>query len=671
MANPSEVEAQVRFALSRLPARNANHEFEHICRNLAQQFICSHVLPATGPVSAGGDQGRDFETFRTYLREELGPHGAFLGLVSDGTIAFVCTTQASDVPSKLRQDIDKVCASGHPVHEIRAFTLESVPVGIRHKLQSETQESYGVRLECHDAESIANLLARQQGFWIAEQFLSIPAELRPEVPDIDGDLSAEYVERRCRWRAKGSPNPTLGDFIDLKAGLRNAIYQQEARGDFPFWLGLLRRLLASPELPANIRQRARYELVVVTFRVTHDFRPVDEVARAYLDESLNESEPARLEDASTLLSYANSAVRARVTSFEPAELIDWNNRLTRRIQDLVDDSTPHSRASLLFALGYLGMHPTLKATEIQYWSDEAQVLERWEQGGGSSNWAYATMPDDFVLTDVSQTLSAWTKLIKSLEETPLFPIQNLADLLQLLVPLWSTQPEWRELLDLVDGAVGERQGKHAIAGRARDRAMKLLCAGHRLGALEEFHRAKIDWWSGETVRGSLLAMILIARLYLQLWLPQASKNYALAVAYIAASRGDDELADLVPAGLLMAASADFAAGAWCSATELYELGLIAQHDFIEDGTDWEKHKEVEDAFMNLAYVTACARMVDSDLVASVNATTARLGAQGLIKDAINVLNAEDEEFWEYLGDKGLVARPFTDLGGMHYIRFSL
>ena len=133
-------------------------------------------------------------------------------------------------------------------------------MGTRHKLQSETQESYGVRLEVHDAESIANLLARPNGFWIAERFLSIPAEIRPDA-EIDGDLSAEYVERRRRWREKGSPYPTLGDFIDLKAGLRNTIFDQEARADLPFWLGLLRQFLANPDLPTHIRQRARYELV--------------------------------------------------------------------------------------------------------------------------------------------------------------------------------------------------------------------------------------------------------------------------------------------------------------------------------------------------------------------------------------------------------------------------
>ena len=113
------------------------------------------------------------------------------------------------------------------------------------------------------------------------------------------------------------------------------------------------------------------------------------------------------------------------------------------------------------------------------------------------------------------------------------------------------------MLDLADEVVGERSGKHILAARARDRAVKLLRAGRILDALEEFHKAKIEWWTGETVRGSLLSMIFIARLYLELRLPQASKSYALAVAYIAALKRDETLADLVPAGLLMAASADF------------------------------------------------------------------------------------------------------------------
>ena len=671
MANPANVETLIRFALSQLPEQNAHHVFEHICRHLTGQFICSNVLPATGPVSAGGDQGRDFETFRSYLRKELGPHGAFIGLVSEGTVAFICTTQADGLPRKLRQDIKKVCASGHLVHEIRAFTLEPVTVASRHKLETETQELYDVRLELHDAESIANLLARPEGFWIAEQFLSIPAEVRPEPADIEPDISADYIERRRRWREKGSPNPTLGDFIDLKAGIRETVFHEEARDDFPFWLGLLRQLLAIPDLPIHIQQRARYELVVTTFCGTREFRTVDNVARAYLDESLNEIEPARLGDACALLLYAHTAVRYGLSSFSPAELGDWNARLTNRIQELATCEAPHRRASLLFTLGHLGVHPTLTEADIHDLSDESQILEGPAENNDPSTLAdTSSMRADQALTNAPLALSAWTKLMDNIDETPLFSIQELADILQLLVPLWSDQAEWRELLDRVDEAVGKRSGQVAIVARARDRALKLLQAERHLDALEELHRAKIDWWSGETIRGSLLSMVIIARLYLELWFPHASKSYALAVAYIAASEGNEDLADLVSAGLFMAANADFAVGAWCSAMELYELGLIAQLELIEDGADWEKHREIEQVVMNVAYITTCAKAVDAELAELVDATTERIGVREIIEEAVDGLNLDDKEFWKSFGDIGLIDLPFADLGESRRIHFA-
>ena len=669
MSNPSVVEAQVLFALSQLPTRNGHHEFEHICQYLAQQFICSNILPATGPVSAGGDQGRDFETFRTYLRDELGPYGAFLGLVSEGTMAFICTIQANDLLGKLRRDIKKVCTSGHLVHEIRAFTLESVPVGTRHKLETETQESYGVRLEFHDARSIANLLARPSGFWIAEQYLSIPAEIRPPV-DIDSDLPADYVERRNRWRVKDCPDPTLGEFVDLKSGLRTSTFHKEARGDLPFWLGLVRHILANPEVPAYIQQRARYELVVATFRGMIEFRPVDDVARTYFNVSLSESDPALLEDASTLLMFTNTAVRAGLSSLMAAELDNWNIQLTKRIQDLIAFETPHRKASLLYSLGFLGIHPRPTETDNPDPRLRFLILEYRDHGGDPTKSASFSFRHDLVFTDASIALLAWTELMENLEETPLFPIKTMADILQLLVPLWSNQPEWRKLLDIVDKAVSQRLGKNAIAARARDRAIMLLRDERHLDALEEFHRVKSDWWSGETVRGSLLAMIIIARIYLELRLPQASKSYALAVSYIAASKGDEELTDLIPAGLLMAANADFIAGAWCSATELYEQGLTAQYNLVENGVDFEDHPEVQGALMNLTYISACTRIVDPVLAASIDLTTARLGALDIIKDGIDVLNADHEEFWKSFGEGELVARPFADLGEKRYLRFS-
>ena len=388
---------------------------------------------------------------------------------------------------------------------------------------------------------------------------------------------------------------------------------------------------------------------------------------------MSESEPARLLDAGALLMYANTAVRWGVTSLTPAELRNWNKGLATRTEGLlaeVQSDTPHRRASLLDAIGYLGLHPALWDTNFPASSPESYTRDHQDQAFELPDVAEPELPEDFVLADLSRTLSAWTELLDNLEETPLFPIESVADTLQLLVPLWSRQAEWRKLLDLADEVVGERSGKHILAARARDRAIRLLRAGRILDALEEFHKAKIEWWTGETVRGSLLSMIFIAKLYLELRLPQASKSYALAVTYIAASRRDEALADLVPAGLLLAASADFIAGAWCSATELYELGLAAHYQFVEDGGDWEKHAVVQNVLLHLTYINACARTFNSDLAALIGGKTSRAGAQDLIEDTINTVSLKDTDYWESFGTNELVGRPFADLGPVRYIRFS-
>ena len=670
MATPVEAAALIRFALAQLPAHSSHHTFEEICRHLARQFICSNVLPATGPVSAGGDQGRDFETFRTYLRKELGPHAGFLGLVSEGTIAFVCTTQSEGVPAKVAKDIAKIRASGHPVHEIRAFSLASVPVAARHKLESDMQQQHAIRLEFFDAEAITELLATPEGFWIAEQFLALPADVRPSQQLDDEDLSAWYLELRSRWREKRTPDPTLGDLIDMKAGLREATFRREARADLPLWLGLIREMLADPALPVPARQRARYELVVATLRGLGGLRPVDEVARAYLNDSLTESEPARIEDASVLLMYAKGAALRGLTTIGASELSDWHAGLSRRVEHLMVGAAPHRRAGLLFTLGHLGIHPALTEEELPGTTKELPDLADWDRNIPSITIPDGVMLPDDAFVDVHLAMSAWTELAEGLEETPLFPVDLLSGQLQVLTPLLVDQAGWRALVDLVDKAIARVSGRSAVAERARDRAMVLFRAGRRLEALAEFHQAKIDWWSGDTLRGSLLAMLIIARIYLELRLPMAAKAHGLAVANLAAGSADEELADLVPAGLLMAAHADFASGAWCGATELFEIGLAAQHHLVEDGLDIEKHESVEAAVLQLTYISACARDIDPALAATVGATASRLGVQDMIEGVLETSLPPDKNSWASFGSDDLTAPPFSDLGETRYIRFS-
>jgi hypothetical protein len=79
MKSLPELQRYIRFQLADLRAQNAHHAFEDLCRNFARLTICERLLPATGPVGKGGDQGRDFESFRSYLQSTPIASATFLG----------------------------------------------------------------------------------------------------------------------------------------------------------------------------------------------------------------------------------------------------------------------------------------------------------------------------------------------------------------------------------------------------------------------------------------------------------------------------------------------------------------------------------------------------------------------------------------------------------------
>src|SRR4051812_32991120 len=143
-ATRAEVTGQIEFALASLSGRNGHHLFEEVCFHLAQARIAANLLPATGPVSAGGDQARDFESFHSYLAEELGERGWFAGQVSERPLAFICTLQQGSVAGKVKNDVKAVMASGSNVERIYAFLGHEFAVGPRHTLIEEVREAHGV-----------------------------------------------------------------------------------------------------------------------------------------------------------------------------------------------------------------------------------------------------------------------------------------------------------------------------------------------------------------------------------------------------------------------------------------------------------------------------------------------------------------------------------------------
>ncbi len=177
-----EFRERVRYALAGLGARNAQHEFEHLCRGLARESVTPNIVPATGPVGAGGDQGRDFET---YLSSTASPRdvGEVLGLVPGAPVAFVCTLQQGGLRSKVLADVEAVI-SGPPVALVVAYCAADVAVSTRHAIEAEALERFGVRLAVFDGNAIAEELSfrRRELEWLIRRYLDIAADSSVQVP---------------------------------------------------------------------------------------------------------------------------------------------------------------------------------------------------------------------------------------------------------------------------------------------------------------------------------------------------------------------------------------------------------------------------------------------------------------------------------------------------------
>ena len=181
MKNIQNVNHHIRFGISQLSTQNGSMQFEHICRHLARATICSNLLPATGPVQAGGDQGRDFETFHTYLSQSSISNNTFIGLASDKPIVFACSIEKNPAKKngKIEKDIATILKTGTDVDRIFFFSGHDIDVSKRHKLIEKVKKEKNVDLEILDAMAISELLSNNELFWIANQYLSIPAEIYP------------------------------------------------------------------------------------------------------------------------------------------------------------------------------------------------------------------------------------------------------------------------------------------------------------------------------------------------------------------------------------------------------------------------------------------------------------------------------------------------------------
>jgi len=633
MATHRELEAQIRFQLDQLTVRNGHHDFEHLCRHLARNRICSNILPATGPVAAGGDQGRDFETYEAFVQDPL-EWSVFVGEASNLHLTFACTLQKDGIASKLKSDVKGIMISGGPVDAIYFLCVTDIPVSKRHELQAWASSKYDVSLEIHDGQWISQELCQRDIFWIAQQYLGIP---RAMVPDslLEDD---SYRELYHRW--EDSRPCSLAELLDASYGLRAATKVDGPSEDLAFWLDRV-----DPDsVPQHLRRHAIYETALASLRGRKSMEGLEPFIREYFASALELSRLSDLDDASVMLGFCVGASGLQVLDISIDEITGYSQSLTHRIDILLQNvKAPGHRAQLLFIRGQIA----------------------------------ACCSSDF--DGFESCLDNWEQAANLIENAPLFPLSALAELITKLLELLPEEARGKyqgrllALASRLDTLTEERYGAFASASACRDRGMVLYRKGDLLGAIEQFHRAKKGWFAEETLQGSILAILFVSKCYQELGLNLAAKYYALAGAFMASTTPNLHLRRYVPQGLFMAADCDYVQGSWCNYMLLAEVGLeaFAQFGIEEDSSVMES--DINRTLFHAGIIFAMAQHFAPGLRSSLKRI---IEAWDLADDLDVILGSADkawvdknrEEVEEALRAEGIHA-PFSDAGHKRTIRF--
>jgi hypothetical protein len=222
----------------------------------------------------------------------------------------------------------------------------------------------------------------------------------------------------------------------------------------------------------------------------------------------------------------------------------------------------------------------------------------------------------------------------------------------------------------VDDLVADVAGNSAAAERSRDRAVAFLRDQRPLDALAELHEAKFRWWRGDTIRGTLLALLMLARCYEHLGLLLAGRQHALAAVGLAHAHGRDAHGDLIAAGLMKVGRLDYLAGAWCAATESYEVAMMAHVVHEEDPWNPERHEELTAAYLHGAYLRAAAEAADPKLAERVRRTQEESGLSDVLNATAGEIKKRSALEWREDLVEQLGVVPYADAGADRLIQWA-
>ncbi|MFB9832831.1 hypothetical protein [Actinoallomurus acaciae] len=465
---------------------------------------------------------------------------------------------------------------------------------------------------------------------------------------------------------------TVGELVDLREGLRFSALNIEARADLPDWLVAARRLREAASGDPALLSRIEYELVISTAFGMSTLLPVDPVLRDLFGRQQTEDpDPGVVVDSITLLRLIESMQPRSLTQIDPEESGAWLDNLEQTVDRMLASTDgPNARAQLLCAAAILSHGPTSLTTEEMRDVDPRTVpdvaeihrsLSRAKQNG----LPLPSAPTDGGARNLDKGMNYLAELVDLLPSTPLVPIDEVTMIFDMTAPLLVDHHDYPDVRQALDQATVERAGLAAAGDRAQSRALALLQAKRPIDALREIHAAKMDWLHGESTEGAALMMLLAARVYYDLRLPLAAKQYAMSAASIARANGDPELAVLTARGFIVAATCEHLAGQWLTATQTFRIGIWAQGALAGDPWSFERYPYFHDMLIDQCFILRTARELRPAFLhliePVIESTQLNLMTDPILESADSMEPADEAKTAKMADNRGL-GRPFSDAG---------
>jgi hypothetical protein len=490
-------------------------------------------------------------------------------------------------------------------------------------LQKLCQQSYGATLDIFDGQALADILAERDTFWIAEQYLSIPADEWPAE-----STDEQYRALRERWITRGDTPQNVAEFLDIKQGLRTACFEELAKRDLSSWLRLMRNFF-NENTSTRLVQSARYEISVAELRGRGSLDPAKVYIEQFFADLSSQSTAAELMDGAVLAVYAWGAVGHKQTLISVDTVKAWSIKM----QVILDA-----------ALANVG-----RVVDRCLLLEAKAVLSSISFEGSLSSQDYA-----------NRFFDVWSDVVRQIQRTPYYPVKHVAGILEQVTPMLGTHPRFRSIVDDVDLLVAERAGAAAAADLARRRAVAYLQANRYLAALNELQKAKVGWFSGETMDGSMLSMLLISQSLSELNLQYAARYYAAGVLFLALNQQDEALKHRVSRAYFRLADTFHAAGEGISYFYVLAHALGAHHALASNPHDWTEHSHVQTSFAQATVFRAIARRLDTRIVRLIDEAISSWPLPET--EQKRFIDLSEEPPWANMSRKEIEAKIANELG---------